>query len=43
VAGLVYLDDFDPDLDNEEERGVFVLRQCGLQGDSRLCDGAQPD
>jgi hypothetical protein len=43
VAGLVYLDDFDPDLDNEEERGVFVLRQCGLQGDSRLCDGSQPD
>jgi hypothetical protein len=43
VAGLVYLDDFDPDLDNEEERGVFVLRQCGLRGDSRLCDGALPD
>lgn len=43
VAGLVYLDDFDPDTDNEEERGVFVLRQCGLEGDSRLCRGARPD
>lgn len=43
VAGLVYLDDFDPDLENEEERGVFVLRQCGLEGDSSLCDGATAD
>lgn len=43
VAGLVYLDDFDPDLENEQERGVFVLRQCGLDGDSSLCDGTQPD
>lgn len=25
------------------ERGIFVLRQCGQDGDAAICDGVQPD
>ena len=30
-------------LEAAQERGVFVLRQCGLTGDAAICDGALPD
>lgn len=39
VAGGVHLDgDWLPDVDNEEEFGVFVLVQCGRSGDAAICD-----
>lgn len=37
LAGGIYITDFDPDLDNEEERGIFVLNQCGTAGESADC------
>ena len=27
----------------DEERGVFVLQQCGTPGDAAICDQTQPD
>lgn len=30
-------------IENGVERGMFLLRQCGLSGDSVICDGVLPD
>lgn len=38
VAGGVYITDFDDVIDGEEERGIFVLNQCGTAGASVICD-----
>lgn len=42
VGGAVYLTEFEPTVENEEERGVFVLTQCGQAGDAAVCDGVAP-
>jgi hypothetical protein len=31
------------ELEGGRERGMFMLRQCGLSDDSPICDGARPD
>jgi hypothetical protein len=38
VGGVVHLTEFDADLQNEQEYGVFVLTRCGLDGDDSACD-----
>lgn len=39
VAGIVHLDgDWLPDIENEEQFGVFVLTQCGQPGEAAICD-----
>lgn len=30
-------------IENGRERGMFLLRQCGLSGDAAICDGVLPD
>lgn len=47
VGGIVSLDSFDGpddiyDMETEEERGVFVLVQCGLPGDDPICSNVNP-
>jgi hypothetical protein len=42
VAGVVALTEFEDDFDNEQEHGVFVLTQCGLPGDAKICDTVAP-
>lgn len=47
VGGIVALDNFDGTgdplgLTNEQERGVFVLIQCGLPGDDPICSNVNP-
>lgn len=42
VAGLVHLTEFDPDLDGEQEHGVFVLTQCGPNNTLPICDNVAP-
>ena len=42
VSGVVALSNFNNNIDDEEEVGVFVLTQCGQAGDSVLCDIVQP-
>ncbi len=37
IAGGIYITDFDPDILGEEERGIFVLDQCGTAGASAVC------
>lgn len=37
IAGGVYIQNFDPDRTTEEERGIFVLNQCGTAGESPDC------
>ncbi len=39
VGGVTYITDFTPDLENEEEYGVFVLTRCGAANDDPLCPG----
>lgn len=39
LAGVVHLNDFSDDIDNEEEFGVFVLEQCGTAAASPVCNG----
>jgi hypothetical protein len=41
VGGVVHLTEFDEDLDNEQEYGVFVLTRCGLAGDAAECNGTE--
>ncbi|SEN17255.1 hypothetical protein SAMN04488103_103282 [Gemmobacter aquatilis] len=43
VAGLVHLDEFLDETQQEEEHGVFVLTQCGMPGDAKICDGVEPN
>lgn len=47
VGGVVALEQmFDSagdEIENGRERGIFVLRQCGLSGDSAVCDAVRPD
>lgn len=42
VSGVVILEDFNENLEDEEEIGIFVLTQCGQDGDSALCDIVEP-
>lgn len=42
VSGVVILEDFNENLEDEQEIGVFVLTQCGQTGDSALCDIVEP-
>ncbi len=42
VSGILALTNFDNDIDDEEEIGIFVLTKCGATGDSALCDAVQP-
>ncbi|MBW6507348.1 MAG: thymidylate synthase [Rhodobacteraceae bacterium] len=42
VAGLVHLIEFDPNLQNEQEHGVFVLTQCGPNNTLPICDDVAP-
>lgn len=46
VAGIVALERlYDRDgneLENAKERGIFVLRQCGMSGDSSICADVAP-
>ena len=44
IAGGVHLDgDYIPNVEKEQEFGIFVLTQCGLAGDAAICDGVQPE
>ncbi|MEQ9693414.1 thymidylate synthase [Shimia sp. SDUM112013] len=42
VAGALFAENHEENLDNEQEYGFFVLTQCGLAGDAALCDNAAP-
>lgn len=42
VAGIVHAEEHIGSLQNEEEYGVFVLGQCGTDGDDALCDQPVP-
>lgn len=42
AAGGVVLTEFLESVDNEEERGVFVLGRCGLARDPAICDAVDP-
>ncbi len=43
LAGTLVIDSFDDTLENESERGIFVLTQCGMPGeDATLCAGTAP-
>ena len=42
VAGGVHLQEFLEEVDNEEERGLFVLTRCGRPGDAPICDDVNP-
>lgn len=42
VAGLVYLTEFEPTWDNEEEHGMFVLTQCGPLNTLPVCGAVAP-
>ena len=42
VAGVVVLEDFNENIEDEEEIGVFVLTQCGQPNDAALCDIVNP-
>ena len=42
VAGIVHAEEHIGALTNEEEFGVFVLAQCGTEGDDPLCDQPVP-
>lgn len=42
VAGIVAVSDHIDAVDNEQEYGVFVLTQCGLDGDAAICDIVAP-
>ena len=39
VAGITRLTTFSSDLDEDDEYGLFVLKQCGLAGASSVCSG----
>ncbi|WP_323766712.1 thymidylate synthase [Marinovum sp.] len=43
VAGLVSISGHIDGIDNEHEYGVFVLTQCGLDGDAAICDNVAPN
>ena len=42
VAGALYAEDHIDGVDNEEERGIFVLPQCGTPGQDALCNQPVP-
>lgn len=42
VAGGTHLADFLDQVENEEERGLFVLTRCGRPGDAPICDDVNP-
>lgn len=42
VAGTIYVQDHIDAFDNEEERGVFVLSQCGVPGADPVCTQPVP-
>lgn len=42
VAGVLYMEEWDPVLENEAEYGVFVLDKCGSGGPSPICDNVNP-
>jgi len=42
VAGLVHLTEFDQNMDNEQEHGVFVLTQCGPDNTLPVCGNVAP-
>ena len=43
IAGGIHLTDYIDGIEKEEEYGIFVLTQCGLAGDTAICDGVQPN
>ncbi|PYF09667.1 hypothetical protein C8J30_10737 [Rhodobacter viridis] len=42
VAGVVHLTEFNPNWENEQEHGVFVLTQCGPSNTLPICDNVAP-
>ncbi len=43
VSGIVALSDSTQSRENDTEVGVFVLTQCGKDGDAAVCDQVQPN
>ena len=42
VAGALFAEGHIDGVDNEEERGIFVLPQCGTPGQDALCNQPAP-
>lgn len=43
IAGVTHITEYSPDLENEEEYGIFVLERCGTASPSdALCDSVNP-
>ncbi len=43
IAGGVFLEEFDEGVENEQERGMFVLNQCGTPGEAAICNDEDVD